>query len=90
MNKSKSSSITVETIRRIYNDTEGVFIEVGPDPDAIGMVSIATTTRPSELYFGSGRYTFTAEYARSLAVALLSAATEADAFNKENNNVTTY
>lgn len=46
---------SIETIRRVYDDNEGVYIEIGPDGDALGGIEIRTTTEESKQFYGDFR-----------------------------------
>jgi hypothetical protein len=64
---------SVETICRVYDDNEGVCIEVGPDSDVGGYVEIRTEGKSAE-YFGATRIAFPPAMARMLAKAILAVA----------------
>ena len=66
---------SAETIVRVVDDREGVYIEVGPDSDAGEYVEIRTTSDPKSVeYYGSTRIAFPPAMARMLARALLAVA----------------
>lgn len=46
---------SIETIRRVYDDNEGVYIEIGPDGDSLGGIEIRTTTEESKQFYGDFR-----------------------------------
>lgn len=46
---------SIETVRRIYDDVEGVFIEIGPDGDALGGIEIRTVNQKSKDFYGDFR-----------------------------------
>ena len=48
---------SVETIRRVYDDSLGVFLEIGPDSEGNGGIQIRTTNKESEEYFGKIDFT---------------------------------
>lgn len=43
--------MSIEVIRRVYDDTEGVFIEIAPGDDGYG-ISIRTKDKESVDFFG--------------------------------------
>lgn len=50
------STYTTEITWRIYNNNEGVYIEIGPDADGLGSIEIRNgTTNESIAYFGEFR-----------------------------------
>ena len=63
---------TTEVIRRIYNDTQGAYIEIGPDLDGLGSLEIRSgANKASEDYFGKFRFAVgSKELCRSLIDAL--------------------
>jgi len=62
---------SIETIRRVYNDAEGVYIEIGPDSDALGGIEIRTTNKESKEYYGDIRVAlFGKEFTRKFIDAL--------------------
>jgi len=70
--------VETEVIRRIYINTEGVYLEVGPDADGLGLVEIRNSgSKPSEEWFGKVRFSVEPEFAKQLGQALLDAAGEA-------------
>lgn len=70
---------TMETIRRLYDDVEGVYVEVGPDSDGLGMVQISTPDKKSKEWFGDIRLVLSPLRARILATMLLDAAIDSAA-----------
>lgn len=68
---------SIETIRRVYNDAEGVYIEIGPDGDALGGIEIRTTTQESKDYYGDIRVAlFGKKFTRKIIDALEAAYNE--------------
>ena len=68
-----SEIISVEKIYRIWNDDEGVFLEIGPDSDRMGGIEIRTTTIKSEEYYGKLRLPLSPELAKKLGEILIQA-----------------
>ena len=71
-------SESVETIRRVYDDTEGTFIEVGPDRDGVGHVTITVPDEESKKYFGKADLQMTKSFAKLLGQSLIAASEEKD------------
>lgn len=69
---------STEIIHKIYDDDNGVFIQVGPDADALGLLEIRTVDVDSRKHYGDIRLTLHPIQARRLAEALLSCASDAD------------
>lgn len=71
-------NVSLDTFRRVYDDTTGHYIEVGPDADALGLVEIRTeTTKENAEYWGAVRLAIPPEIALQLAEALKRCAEEA-------------
>lgn len=71
-------NVSTEIARRVYNDDEGVFLEVGPGPDGFG-VSVAATTEESKKWFGSIRIDYlSCAMASKLGEALIAASKECE------------
>jgi hypothetical protein len=68
--------VSLETIRRVYDDDRGTYIEVGPDADSLGCVEIRTTTPENVEYWGSVRLTINKAFALKLAEAIRRCAEE--------------
>jgi len=66
--------ISTEIFRRVYNDEHGVYIQVGPDADALDCVEIMTTNPLSREFYGDIRLTLQPEFAVALAEAILATA----------------
>jgi hypothetical protein len=69
--------VTLETIRRVYDDDNGAFIEIGPDRDGLDLVEVRTTGKESEEYWGKVRLTLPKAFALKLAEAIRCCAEEA-------------
>lgn len=69
--------VSTEVVRRVFDDNEGVFIEVGPDCDGLGCVEVRTTNKECQDYFGEAKLTMSPAIARLLGEALIKAADEA-------------
>jgi hypothetical protein len=68
-------SFSQEVVRRIYDDSEGVFIEVGPDGDGLGGIEIRTTNAESKEFYGDIRCSIhSKEQAILIGKAILAAA----------------
>lgn len=68
-----------EVFHRIYGDSEGRYIQVGPDADSLGLVEINTaTTKDNAEYWGDCRVTVQPAMARLIGYALLKAADEVE------------
>lgn len=68
-------SFSQEVVRRIYDDDEGVYIEVGPDSDGLGGIEIRTTNTESKEFYGDIRCAIhSKEQAILIGKAILAAA----------------
>lgn len=68
-NDRKSS---VNHIIRVYDDSEGTFIEIGPDGDGLGGIEVRTVDKNSREFFGEFRIVLsTKDFATKLAQAIL-------------------
>lgn len=67
-------TFTLETFRRIYDDEEGVYPQVGPDGDSLGLVELRVPDAESQKFYGDIRIAFHPDQARRLAEALIAAA----------------
>lgn len=76
MSANPDSKYSTDVLRRVFDNTEGACIEVGPDNDGLG-VTICTPDSRSVAYFGVLRITVAPEFARQLGEALIAAAKEA-------------
>lgn len=68
--------MTIEISRRIWDDSEGVCIEVRPDQDGLDTIEIFTPDVKSTDWFGPVRFSVPKELARQLGEALIAAAQE--------------
>lgn len=72
-----------EVSRRIYNNKEGVCLEVGPDADIGELVQISTPNGKSAEFFGKTRLVMEPRMAKALAKALIECADELEEANRE-------
>jgi hypothetical protein len=74
------SDYSIEVVRRVHDDGEGVYLEVGPCQDGNpGVVSLTTKNdTKSRDWYGNLYLSLSPEQARCLAVALVSRAEEAE------------
>ena len=71
---------SIETVRKVYDDTEGVCVEVGSCRDGnTGVVSIYTEDKKSVEWYGLVYLSLSPAQARLLATAILARADEAEA-----------
>ena len=68
-----SKKYSTEILRRVYDDTEGVCIQIGPDADGLG-IEISTPTKESAEFYGQIRFCIEREMARQIGEALIAAA----------------
>lgn len=66
-----SDTVTIETIRRVYADNTGAFIEVGPDLDSLGGLVRISINGVSEKEFGKADFILNFALAKALAEAIL-------------------
>ena len=71
------SKASIEIIRRVYDEDEGRFITVGPDPDGLDAVQISVEESEKD-YWGEVCLTLSPALARKLAEALIARAGEAE------------
>lgn len=65
-------SFTLEKHLRVYNDKEGVFIQVRPNPNAPeDLIQIETVDRTSQEWYGEFHFILNKEEAKLLAQALI-------------------
>jgi hypothetical protein len=70
---------SMETVRRIYDDEEGVYLQVGSCQDGNpGVVALCTSDTKSAEWYGRFYLGINPEQARLLAVAILARADEAE------------
>lgn len=67
---------STEVLRRVYNDTDGVYLQVGPDSDGLDLVQLSTPGKDNEEYYGMIRLVVTPEQAKLLGLALIDTADE--------------
>lgn len=78
MSKENNGVVSTDVIRRVWQDQEGVAIDVGPDADGLGLVWLRTCDDKAAEYYGKLDVTFEPEIARALGEALVAAADEAE------------
>jgi hypothetical protein len=67
-----SNKSSIESVYKVYDDTEGVSINVESDADALGFVRIKTTDNPKAVeWWGKIDFTMSPEIAENLGKALL-------------------
>ena len=73
---------SIEKTYKVWDDKEGVYIEVGPDSDTGSLVQVSTEGNPQSMqYYGRCRVVMEPEMARLLADALYSAADDMEKAN---------
>ena len=79
------SKYSTEVIRRVYDDGEGVYLEIGTCQDGTpGVVSLTSGGEPkSREWFGSFYLSLSPDHARQVAAALLARTEEAEKEVKE-------
>jgi hypothetical protein len=68
--------VSTEVVRKVYNDEDGVYLEVGPSPDNPSWVRIYANEKNQD-WFGKIDVVMPAEFAAQLGEALIAAAKEA-------------
>lgn len=76
-------TFSLETVRRVFDDSDGVYLEVGPDPDGLGLVQVSTVRESAE-HYGTIRLVLLPEQARLLAAALNASASEMELAQKKS------
>jgi len=66
--------ITTEIIRRVWDDEDGVYFEIRPDQDGLGVIELHTPDEKSQKYYGNVRFSMDKETARQVGAALIEAA----------------
>jgi hypothetical protein len=67
-----STKSSIESVYKVYDDGEGVSLNVESDADALGFVRITTADNPKSVEFwGKIDFTMAPEIAENLAKALL-------------------
>ena len=79
------SKYSTEVIRRVYDDEEGAYLEIGACQDGTpGVVSLSTGgNTKNEEWYGSFYVSLNPDHARQVAAALLARAEEAEKEGKE-------
>lgn len=67
-------TITTEISRKVYDDKEGVYIEVRPDQDTGDGIEVITSDAKSKEWFGAIRFSMEKGFAKALGQALIDAA----------------
>jgi hypothetical protein len=67
------ATYSLETFQRIYDDQHGSYIQIGPDPDGLGMVAIRSYERDGKL---EAYMVFTPEQVSLLTQALAKVTSE--------------
>lgn len=67
---------SIEIVRRVYDDEEGAFIQVNPDPNTQSWVEIKTADDDGEKNWGKIRFVVSPIFARALAAAIIATADE--------------
>lgn len=73
-----NDKFSTEVVRRVFDDSEGACIEIGPDTDSLNLVQMRTVGKENEEYWGRFSLTFPPKMALQIAKALIAAAEEAD------------
>lgn len=68
------SNISTESVYRVWNDREGVYLEVCDDPDGLGNVRVYTPNKLSKEWFGEFDFNISPKFAIELAKAITKAA----------------
>jgi hypothetical protein len=69
----ETQKTSTEVIFRVVDESEGVFLEIGPDEDG-NCLEIRTTNQASKEWFGDIRFLITTkEFARQLGEAIIKA-----------------
>jgi hypothetical protein len=67
---------STEVVRKIWDDEDGVYYQVGPDGDSLDLVELRTVDEESKKFYGDVRLTMHPLQARQVAAALLACADE--------------
>lgn len=76
---------SLDTVYRVWDDEEGVCLEIGPDDDAAGFVQFYTKDDASKKFYGEIRLQLLPHQARLVAEALLCAARDTENVGKKEN-----
>lgn len=68
---------SLEVVRRVYDDQDGVYLEVGPSPDNTEWVEVRAVDDTSKKYYGDIRFAIMPDQARLLGESLIAASNEA-------------
>lgn len=68
---------SLEVVRRVYDDDDGVFIEIGPDRDGLNLIELSTSGE-SQKHYGPLRLCLNPAQARLIAKSLAAAADESE------------
>jgi hypothetical protein len=79
------SKYSTEVIRQVWDDAYGVFLQIGPDDDGIGLIQMETTTAKAIEFYGKVRLLVTPEMAVLLGKALIAAGEEGMAAEPEHS-----
>lgn len=71
----------IEIIRRVFDNSDGVSLVIGQDPDGLGSIHIRTEDSASKQRFGDVDIFLTTKMARLLAEAIYSCAGELEKKN---------
>lgn len=66
--------MSIETVKRVWDEKEGVGIEVGDYPEAPDFLQIKPVTKKCEEWFGKFAFSMSAEFAHELGMALIEVA----------------
>lgn len=64
---------SVEVVRKVYDDDDGVYIEVGPNADNPDWINVSTKDEISMSHYGKIDFNIPPEQARLLGCALIDA-----------------
>jgi hypothetical protein len=68
--------MSIEIVRKVHDDRDGVYLEVGPDLDTGTALELRAVGKASIEYFGQIRLMLTHEMAAKLGKALIDASKE--------------
>ena len=60
----------IEIFRSVFDDANGVAMEVGPDPDGLGCVRVYTRGPKNQEWFGNIDFSLNPDFALELAKAI--------------------
>lgn len=67
---------STEVFRKIWDDEDGCYLQVGPDGDSLDLVELRTVDEESKKYYGDIRIAMWPDQARQVAAALIACADE--------------